>query len=159
VSASLQTEEDGRDGRLVVLRTPKTVPSATGASIRPSCLRALHDGDPVGLASELSISLRSTLISVPIRSLRAKLNALAEGRDGARPQFRLLIAIGGDCTEMRMSGSIGDRPGFTKDRYAAPNRALGNPEDLSTAGSCTLEGHGDVVVRREGPVVETSFRP
>lgn len=113
----------------------------------------------MGLASALAINQRSTLISVPVRSLRAKLEALADGANEARPSFRIPIAISGDCNAMRMSGSIGDRPDFQKSRLVTPNRALGNPEDPAKAATSTVTGRGDYVVRRVGRVVETALGP
>jgi hypothetical protein len=157
VSATLQTEADGRDGRLTIMRTPKTALTLKGATIGTSCLRTLSDAEPVGLASNLAISLRSTFITIPVRSLRAKLEALADGANGARPSFRIPVAISGPCNAMRMSGSIGDRPDFQKSPWVTLNRALGNPEDLSKAATCTLTGRGDYTVRRVGRVVETAL--
>lgn len=151
VVASLQQEGDGPDGRLTITRSPRAAQTLKAGSIGPGCLRALRDADPVGLASEFVLSLRSTLITVPVRSLRSKLTALAEGSDDARPSFRLPITVSGDCTAMRMSGSIGDKPGFTKSPFAEPNQAIGNPVDLERDATCTLSGRGDVTVRREGP--------
>lgn len=159
VSASLQAEPDGRDGRLTIVRTRRAAPTLNGAPVGASCFRALADAEPVGLASNLAIGLRSTLISVPVRSLRAKLEALAEGADGASPSFRIPITISGDCNAMRMSGSIGDRPDFRRSPFMTPNRPLGNPEDLAKATQCTLTGRGDYQVRRVGRVVETGLRP
>jgi hypothetical protein len=159
VSASLQTEPNGRDGRLTITRTPKAKAVPLGASIGPSCFRALRDVDPVGLASELAIFERATMIAVPVRSLRAKLEALAEGSDRARPSFRIPVTISGDCTAMKMSGSIGDRPGFSKSPFATPNRPLGSPEDLAKAASCSIAGRGDYQVKRVGRVIETGLRP
>lgn len=159
VSASLQMEPGGRDGRLTVTRTPKARPTLRGASIGASCFRALTEIDAVGLASEIAVSERATLIVIPVRSLRAKLNALAEGSDRARPSFRLPVTISGDCTAMKMSGSIGPKPDFAKSPYPVPNRALGSPADLAKATSCSISGRGDFTVRRVGPVVETAFRP
>lgn len=159
VSASLQTEPNGRDGRLTITRTPSARPAAFGAGIGPSCFRALRDVDPIGLASELAIFQRATVITVPVRSLRAKLNALAEGSDAAKPAFRIPVTIGGDCTAMKMSGSIGDRPGFNKSQFETPNRPLGSPEDLAKAASCTITGRGDYQVKRVGRVIETGLRP
>lgn len=157
VSASLQTEADGRDGRLTIVRTPKAVPGVFGAPVGASCFRTLSDAEPVGLASQLAIGQRSTIIVVPVRSLRAKLEALADGANGASPSFRIPVAISGECNAMRMSGSIGDRPDFRKSPWVTPNRPLGNPADLAKAATCTVTGRGDYTVRRVGPVVETSL--
>jgi hypothetical protein len=159
VSALLVMEGNASDGRLVINRTPRAAALAKGATVGESCFRTLSDADTPQLATQLAINLRDTFIALPIRSLRAKMLALAEGSAGARPFFRLPIRISGDCREMKTSGSIGTRSDYTRSPWNTLNRPLGSPSDLDKAASCTLEGSGDVTVTRVGRVVETSFRP
>lgn len=160
VAASLQMEPNGRDGRLTIARTTrKGGLSLKGAGVGASCFRTLTTVESPALAADVAIDLRSTIITLPVRSLRAKLTALAEGSDRARPSFRLPVTLGGDCTAMTVRGSIGEGKNFTKDPYPVPNRPLGNPADLSKAARCTISGRGDFVVRRAGAVTETGLRP
>jgi hypothetical protein len=159
VAASLQTETDDRNGRLVLERTVKARPTTAAGAIGESCLRTLRDPAPVDEAAAVVLSLRRTLISIPVRSLRAKLVALAEGSARARPSFRLPIEIDGDCRAMTMRGSFGKRSGYVRAPWVTLNRALGSPSDLATAATCTIRGRGDVVVQRTGKVTGTAFRP
>lgn len=159
VSALLVMEKNLSDGQLLLTRTPRASAVAKSAPVGDSCFRTLRDAETPQLATEISISLRNTVIAIPVRSLRAKMTALAEGGDRARPSFRLPITISGDCREVKVRGSIGTRSDFTRSANAMPNRPLGNPEDESKAATCSLEGSGDVTVTRIGPVVQTSFRP
>ena len=159
VATSFQMEPNRRDGRLTVMRVPKQSLAGRGASIGPSCFRALGSVDAIGISSYLAVSERSTIASIPIRDLRGKLEAMAEGPDDARLSFRLPVTIGGDCTAMRMKPSIGDLADFTKSPFWSPHKALGNPADRAKAATCTVTGRGDFLVRRAGRVVRTSIRP
>jgi hypothetical protein len=159
VSASLLQEGTAGNGRLVLTRTTKAAPTTSAGQIGVSCLRTLRDPAAVDEAAAVVLGLRSTFISIPVRSLRAKLAALATGGAGARPSFRLPIEIDGDCREMTMRGSFGKRRGFTKAPWNTLNRPLGDRGDLAAASTCTISGRGDVVVRRAGKVLTTSFGP
>jgi hypothetical protein len=159
VAASLQMEEDRRNGRLVISRTPKRAALAlvNATPLGGRCHRTLGNVEAVAVAADLAIGLRATAISIPVRSLRAKLEALGEGSASARPSFRIPVTFSGRCSAMKVSGSFADRPGFTPSPFSGPNRALGNPEDANRAASCTVTGGGDYTVRRVGAARTTAL--
>lgn len=151
VVAHLQFEENGRDGRLVISRA-RSSGGAQGAPIGASCLRTIVDPVARQLASTITLSERTTFVTVPIRSLKAKLVALAEGSATARPSFRLPITIGGDCMAMTMSGSIGDDPGWSNVPFGPGDRNLWLGDGPGGKATCQLGGRGSVTVKRVGKV-------
>ena len=156
VSAQLQMEADSRDGRVVIMRTPKARSGAMGAKVGESCLRTLVNPTPRTLASEIAISQRTTFVNIPVRSLRSKLEAMTEFPDSARPEFNLRVKFGGDCTGMTVTGSIGDDPDWSRRAFTKSEFWLG--PGPGTSASCELGGSGWVRVARVGKVVETGLK-
>lgn len=157
VSATLiQSGDTPGAGSLVLLRTPEAR-QAQGASIGARCVRTFHNIVGRGLESDIALTLKGTLISVPIPNLKAKLARIAKGKRGAHPSFSETITVGGDCTAMTMKPSIGERPDFVKADGSRPHQALGAPADIATGSVCMISGGGKVTVTREGPAVITSI--
>ena len=155
VSATLlQSSEKPGAGTLVLLRTP-AARRAQGASIGARCLRTFHNISARGLDSEIALTLKGTLIEIPMPNLKARLTKLGKGKRSARPSFSETIDIGGDCTAMTMKPSIGERPGFVKAPFSTPAQALGNPVDYARSSTCMISGDGKVTVTRVGPAVNT----
>jgi hypothetical protein len=143
------------DGSLVLLRVKKTS-SVFGASLGNPCLRTLQDVYAEGIQSHIEISMKTTIIEVPVPLLRRKLEKLAKGSDRARPDFNIPIRVYGDCDSMRMTPYTGPDPDFTADRIGQPHQALGNSEGKAANAPCHITGKGDAKVTRVGPVIETA---
>lgn len=145
------------DGALVISRSPRARPAASGRSIGDSCFRTLHDVASMGVDSYVSMGLKDTFISVPVPNLQAKLSRLAKGSSGSRPTFRVPIKISGTCNAMHMSPSNGPHPDFVATPFSQPHNALGAFNGEANRTVCTIAGSGIAVVRREGKVVGTSY--
>lgn len=143
------------DGVLLLVRSPKASPTVNGANIGESCLRTLHNIEPMGDGSLVAIGLKQTLISVPIPNLQGKLKRLARGKRKSHPSFRIPIDVGGDCKGMWMKPTIGPDPDFVATPFSQPHNALGSFNGDATKSVCMISGSGSVTVRREGAVRET----
>lgn len=143
------------DGIVLVTRTPKAKPTANGADMGASCYRTLHDIDPRGRHSLIEISLKSTVIEIPVPKMRDKLKALAKGSKKARPSFRLPVSVSGDCKAMRMRPTVGDDPDFSESSFSQPHQALGSFNGEPGKSACMISGTGSVTVRRAGAAVNT----
>lgn len=143
------------DGTLVLMRVKKASTASLGASIGNPCHRTLQDVYPEGIQSFLGISLKSTVIEVPVPLLRRKLEKLAKGSDKSRPDFDIPIRLAGDCDSMRMTPYTGPDPDFRADRIGTPHQALGDSQGKEANSLCHIGGRGRATVTRVGPVVET----
>lgn len=143
------------NGSLVIVRSPKAAQTINGANMGESCLRTLHDIDPIGENSLVAISLQETLFSVPIPKLASKLSRLADGSRKSRPSFRVPIRISGNCNSMRMRPSVGPHPDYVPTPFSLPHNALGAFNGDASKTVCMISGAGSVTVRREGAVRET----
>lgn len=144
------------DGALVIFRTPRAKPTVNGASIGDSCLRTLHDVDPMGADSLVNIGLKDTFISVPVPNLNAKLSRISRGSRKSRPSFRVPIKISGNCNAMKMVPSNGPSDNFVPSPFSQPHNALGSFNGEPDKSICTIAGSGVAIVRREGPVRQTA---
>ena len=111
--------------------------------------------DPKGLDSLAEISLKSTLISVPVPKLAVKLKQLTDGSDRSKPSFSIPIRVSGNCDAMTMTPYVGQRPGWTVNPFSLPHQALGSTNGDPAKSPCFISGKGKAVVRRVGPVVST----
>lgn len=143
------------DGELILARTRRARPTATGSSIGDSCLRTLHSVSPMGADSNVEIGLKNTFISVPVPNLQSKLSRLARGSRNSRPSFRVPIKISGNCNAMQMKPYNGPSDNFVATPFSQPHNALGSFNGEPDKSVCTIAGSGVAVVRREGRVVET----
>ena len=143
------------DGTLMLIRTPKAKPTVFGRSIGAGCHRTLQDIYPKGLASLVEISLKSTIISVPVPRLQSKLKKISNGSDRSKPSFSIPIRISGSCDAMEMSPTVGPRPEFTDSPISFPHKALGSVNGDASKTTCYVHGKGKAIVRRVGPVVST----
>lgn len=143
------------DGTLMLIRTPKAKPTVFGANIGASCYRTFHDIYPKGLESRAEISLKSTILSVPVPRLESKLSKIAKGSDGSKPSFTIPIKISGSCAAMQMSPSIGPHPDFSEIALSLPHQALGSVNGDASKTTCYVHGKGRAIIRRVGPVVST----
>ncbi len=142
------------DGTLILMRVKKASPSL-GTSIGNPCHRTLQTVYAEGVQSLVDISLKTTIIEVPVPLLRRKMEKLAKGSDRARPEFNIAIRVAGDCDSMRMTPYTGPDPDFIADRVGLPHQALGDSEGKAANSLCRIAGRGTATVTRVGPVVET----
>lgn len=149
--------QDGsvRDGTLVLMRVKKASTSSLGASIGNPCHRTLQSVYSEGVQSLVEISMKTTIIEVPVPLLRTKMERLAKGSDRSRPDFSIPIRVAGDCDSMRMTPYTGPDPDFIADRIGFPHQALGDSEGKEANSICHIGGRGTATVTRVGPVVET----
>jgi hypothetical protein len=152
-------DQDGslNDGTLLLIRTPKAKPAATGSNIGAGCYRTLQSVYPVGVQSLLDISPKSTVIEVPVPHLKNKLIKLATGADKAHPSFRIPISVAGNCSEMHMAPFTGPHPDFTPRTFTQPHQALGSAGNNPANSTCTLKGKGYAEVQRESAPVSVNF--
>lgn len=142
------------DGTLVLMRVKQASPKF-GASIGNPCHRTLQSVYSEGVQSLVDVSLKTTIIEIPVPLLRRKLEKLAKGSDRSRPEFNISIRVAGDCDSMRMTPFTGPDPDFIADRIGLPHQALGDAEGKEANSPCQIAGRGTATVTRVGPVVET----
>ncbi|MGH2958769.1 MAG: hypothetical protein ACRDKE_04145 [Solirubrobacterales bacterium] len=142
------------DGTLVLMRVKKASPTF-GASIGNPCHRTLQSVYSEGIQSLLEISMKTTIIEVPVPLLRKKMEKLAKGSDKSRPDFDIPIRLSGDCDSMTMTPYTGPDPDFLADRVGQPHQALGDSEGKEANSLCHIGGRGRATVTRVGPVVQT----
>lgn len=152
-------DRDGslNDGTLLLIRTPKAKPTVFGSSIGAGCYRTLQDIYAEGVQSTAAISLKSTLLEIPVPKLKNKLIRIATGSDNANPSFRIPINVVGDCSAMQMSPYTGPNPDFTPRPLTEPHQALGSSGDNPANSTCTLKGKGHADVTRESAVVSVDI--
>lgn len=143
------------DGTLVLMRVKKASTASLGTSIGNPCHRTLQSIYSEGVQSLVEISMKTTIIEVPVPLLRRKMEKLAKGSDRSRPDFSIPIRVAGDCDSMRMTPYTGPDPDFIADRIGVPHQALGDSEGKESNSLCHIGGRGTATVTRVGPVVET----
>lgn len=143
------------DGTLVLMRMKNASTVSLGKSIGEPCHRTLQDIYSEGVQSLVDISLKTSIIEVPIPNLRTKMEKLVKGSDRSRPDFSVPIRVSGDCDSMRMTPYTGPNPDFIADRNGLPHKALGDSQGKEANSLCHIGGRGRVTVTRVGPVVTT----
>jgi hypothetical protein len=149
--------QDGstHDGTLTLMRVKKASPNF-GASIGNPCYRTLQDVYPEGVQSHLEVSMKTSIIDVPVPLLRDKMEKLAKGSDRSRPDFNIPIHVSGDCDSMRMTPFTGPDPDFIADRIGIPHQALGDADGKEANSLCHISGRGMATVTRVGPVINVA---
>lgn len=155
IATLIETKSEGTsegDGMLQLLRSPKAKPTLGGASIGPSCLRTLHD--PVfGMQdANVGITLKETVLDVPVPDLKQRLAKLAEGDAGEHPSFKIKIRYWSRCSFAGISPHTAEVPNFSPQPFSQPHQWWGSFNADGSNSLCTLSGSGTVTVRREGKV-------
>lgn len=140
------------DGMLQIIRTPKAKPMPFGKSIGASCYRTLHNLDTSFYDAEVGITLKSTIITMPIPDLVEKLRDIGTGGASERPSFKVRLRFWSKCNNYNMSPQGPIDTGFSMSPFSQPHQFLGSFNGESERSKCTLSGSGWLKVRREGKV-------
>lgn len=143
------------DGTLVLMRVKNASTASLGTSLGNPCHRTLQSVYSEGVQSLIDISMKTSIIEIPVPLLKRKMEKLAKGSSKARPDFDIRIRVSGDCDSMRMSPYTGPDPDFDPSRIGKPHQASGDSQGKESNQLCHMGGSGWATVTRVGPVVQT----